>query len=418
MKKRIVTFLLACLIVMSSVPCSFGASDEAYNAADALYNLGLFSGTGTDVNGAPIYSLDAVPTRNQAVTMLVRLLGKENEAKNQKWSIPFTDVADWAKPYVGYAYANGLTAGTSATTYSGDQVTTVKQYLTFVLRALGYKSEVDFEYNNAWEFSDKIGLTDGRYDGNTVSFTRADLVIISYRSLSCDLKTGEKTLLEFIQQNQQSEAGDELKATDITIESRLSKNEALLVGETLQLSVVPTPASASLADLSWWVEDSSSNILTVDQNGLVTAIGPGIGFVWAKLSNDVQDVIVIGVKKRSPIKITNISSKMDFVGGNTFYFDIENNGEKTIKYATFYWYCLNAVGDKLYDTISWSDRFSMKLTGPLAPNEKMTDLYSRGKFYNYDFANKIELIEIVIDYMDGTMEIVSPSTYYDYWDLT
>ena len=46
-----------------------------------------------------------------------KCLGKETEAKNGTWDTPFTDVADWAKPYVGYAYANGLTSGTGDTTF-------------------------------------------------------------------------------------------------------------------------------------------------------------------------------------------------------------------------------------------------------------------------------------------------------------
>lgn len=51
-------------------------------------------------------------TRSEAVTMLVRLLGRENEALSGKWETPFTDVPAWAEPYVGLAYENGLTTGT------------------------------------------------------------------------------------------------------------------------------------------------------------------------------------------------------------------------------------------------------------------------------------------------------------------
>lgn len=409
--KKIFALILTLALVISMVPCAFAASDEAVMAANTLYELGLFNGTGMDENGKPIYDLDSIPTRNQAVTMLVRLLGKSDEAVSGKWSIPFADVAEWAKPYVGYAYANGLTAGTSATTYSGNQPTTVNQYLTFVLRALGYKSGTDFEYNKAWEFSDKIGLTDGRYNGNTMSFTRADIAIISCRALNCNLNSGTGTLLDSIQQTSKT------TATDIAINGGLSQGEYLKVGETLKLSVTPTPASASLDGLVWSVGETSRNILSVSNQGIVTAIGAGIGFVWAEMPNMVSDFAIIQVKAQSPIKITNISDKMDSVGGTTFYFNLENTGNKSIKYATFYWYCKNAVGDNLYDTISRSDRFAMKLTGPLAPGEKLEHLYSRGKFYNYDFAHSIELIEIVIDYMDGTVEVVNPSNYYDYWDL-
>ena len=140
MKKKIISLLLAIVMVCSIIPTAFAASDEAVTAADALHELGLFNGTGTDANGKPIYDLDRAPSRAEAVTMLVRLLGKEEEAKGGNWNIPFTDVADWAKPYVGYAYANGLTSGTSATTFGGDATVTASQYITFVLRALGYQS--------------------------------------------------------------------------------------------------------------------------------------------------------------------------------------------------------------------------------------------------------------------------------------
>ena len=53
------------------------------------------------------FSLGRALTRNEAVTMLVRLLGQEDEALSGNYAMPFTDVADWAKPYVAYAYSTG-----------------------------------------------------------------------------------------------------------------------------------------------------------------------------------------------------------------------------------------------------------------------------------------------------------------------
>lgn len=198
MKRKMLSFLLTLVILFSLAVPAYAASEVATNAADSLYLLGLFNGTGKDANGKPIYDLELVPTRNQAVTMLVRLLGKATVAESQKWSTPFTDESEWAKPYVGYAYANGLTAGTSATTYSGSRNATVGQYLTFILRALGYQSGVDFEYSKAWEFSDSIGLTDGRYSANTSDFRRSDVAEISYDALYV-FKKGTSTMLgEFL----------------------------------------------------------------------------------------------------------------------------------------------------------------------------------------------------------------------------
>ena len=99
--------------------------------------------------------------------MLVRLLGKDEEAKTGIWDIPFTDVDEWAKPYVGYAYANKLTTGTSDTTFGGAQTVSPSQYLTFVLRAMGYESGTDFQWDKAWELTDTLGITHGEYGPDT-----------------------------------------------------------------------------------------------------------------------------------------------------------------------------------------------------------------------------------------------------------
>lgn len=192
--KKLLSFVLVCVLLVSLIPCAFAASDEAVSAANALYALGLFNGTGTGPDGKPNFDLDRTPTRHESITMLVRLLGKETEAKSKTWSIPFTDVADWAKPYVGYAYANGLTNGTSDTTYDGDNTITASQYLTLALRALGYKSGSDFQWDKAWVLSDSIGLTSGQYNENTKLFTRGDVAIVSNRALDCKLKGQSITL--------------------------------------------------------------------------------------------------------------------------------------------------------------------------------------------------------------------------------
>lgn len=194
MKKKLTVLLLTMLLVVGTMPTVFAASDKALEAADVLHELGLFNGTGAKADGTPNYDLDRVPTRNEAVAMLVRLLGREEEAINGTWDIPFTDVADWAKPYVGYAYANGLTTGTSGTTFGGDNSVTASQYLTFVLRALGYESGADFRWDKAWELSDRIGLTNGQYKSDEISFLRGDVAIVSNNALAT-LRKGDEELL-------------------------------------------------------------------------------------------------------------------------------------------------------------------------------------------------------------------------------
>jgi len=193
--RRAITILLALVLALSLATVSFAASDEATNAANELNKLGLFNGVGTNADGTPNYDLDRAPTRNEAITMLVRLLGKEDEAKQGAWDTPFTDVADWAKPYVGYAYANKLTSGTSDTTFGGDALVSATQYLTFVLRALGYDSSIDFRWDAAWELSDSIGITQGEYNASS-AFMRGDVAIISFRALDATLKGSNSKLLQ------------------------------------------------------------------------------------------------------------------------------------------------------------------------------------------------------------------------------
>lgn len=105
---------------------------------------------------------------------------------------------NWAKPYVGYAYTNGLTTGTGKTTFGSNDPVTASQYLTFILRLLGYESETDFQWNKAWEKSDEIGLTDGRYTAESTNFTRGDVAVISNNALSIKLKNSNQILSDFI----------------------------------------------------------------------------------------------------------------------------------------------------------------------------------------------------------------------------
>ncbi len=189
--KRFLSFILALVLAASLVPSAFAASDEAVQAANALHTLGLFNGTGTDANGNPIYDLDRAPTREEAITMLIRLMGKEKIAKgynwDYNWGIPFTDVSGWAKPYVGAAYSWGLTSGTSETTFGGKQKVSAMQYLTFVLRALDYEDGTDFQWDKAWKLSDEIGVTSGQYTSDR-SITRGELAIISAKAVSAPMK--------------------------------------------------------------------------------------------------------------------------------------------------------------------------------------------------------------------------------------
>ena len=202
--RKLLALILVLAMLFSLAPMAFAAEDpEAKKAADSLNKLGLFAGTGTNPDGTPIYNLEGIPTRSQAITMLIKLLGKETEAVNGTWEMPFIDVDEWAKPFVGYAYANGLTAGNSTTepTFGGNDPVTATQYLTFVLKALGYEVGKDFQWNKAWELSDQLGITDGRYNENNKTFLRGDIAMISDDALDKPVVGKNTALITMIRQN-------------------------------------------------------------------------------------------------------------------------------------------------------------------------------------------------------------------------
>lgn len=196
MKKKLTCLILSIVMLLSIVPTAFAYTHEEEFEANMLHELGLFNGKGTTASGQPDYSLGSIPTRAESVTMLVRLLGKENEATSGTWNIPFTDVPKWAVPYVGYAYANKLTTGISETLFSGDAPITNTQYITLVLRALGYQSGVDFQWDRAWILSDQLKITNGNYVIADIPFSRGDVVEISYNALKAQIKGTTQTLAE------------------------------------------------------------------------------------------------------------------------------------------------------------------------------------------------------------------------------
>jgi len=196
MKKHFISLALcltACFCFLSFTALAASPRDTSLEetlAAD-LKALNLFQGVSDRE-----FELDRAPTRVEALIMLIRVLGKETEALSGTWSHPFTDVPAWANAYVGYAYENGLTNGSSATKFgTGDA--NAAMYLTFVLRSLGYSDaeEEDFVWDKPFYLAEKLGILPDCVD--TKIFLRADVVSVSYAALNdIRLKGSSRTLTE------------------------------------------------------------------------------------------------------------------------------------------------------------------------------------------------------------------------------
>ena len=189
---RIFTCLLAAALLCTHLTANAFAASQGRDAAgqaaaEELYELGLFLGSGKLPDGSPNFDLDRTPTRGEAVVMLVRLLGAEDEAQAGHFSHPFTDTTGWADAYLGYAYTNRIANGISGTKYGTYNETTLDQFLTFVLRALGYS---DVDWRNPYPTADAAGLYYPVGDG----FYRSDVALICLDALDCQIKGQNMTL--------------------------------------------------------------------------------------------------------------------------------------------------------------------------------------------------------------------------------
>lgn len=173
-----------------------------YNAiADALNTMGLFQGS--DVPYASGYELESTPTRIEGLVMFLRLMGEEKAALAYPGSgITFADVPDWAEPYVAYAYDKGYTKGQEIdkqwrVVFGTQDPLAPRDYMTFLLRALGYAEETDFQWLSAVADAQTLGvLTAGDVALLTDQpFHRAQVAYLSYFALSAKTAGGE-TLLD------------------------------------------------------------------------------------------------------------------------------------------------------------------------------------------------------------------------------
>ncbi len=192
--KKTTRFALALVLTLSMAVCCLPVAaatnkiDET-SAAEALHALGLLQGVGTHADGSVNFALGNSLTRAQSITQVVRFLGAEKDATGKTHAHPFTDLAAWAVPYVGYAYANGITQGVSATKFGTDDHMGDAAFLTLILRVLGYKdAEGDFAWNNPYALANRVGLI--RSVAPDKDFTRGDAFVICYNALTATPRSG------------------------------------------------------------------------------------------------------------------------------------------------------------------------------------------------------------------------------------
>ena len=156
---------------------------EDKKCADVLYDLGLFKGTDKG------YELEKSLTREESATILVRLLGEEDRVDADDFDEVFVDVDKdrWSYAYVMYCYKHNITKGTGADTFSPDVQIDANQFITLMMRLLGY-TEVNPDTALEKSVEYKL-LPEEKIDELTTKkvFTRSDMVQIVYNSLKTQM---------------------------------------------------------------------------------------------------------------------------------------------------------------------------------------------------------------------------------------
>ena len=186
--KRALSLLLSStlvlgMLVMGSSAASYTdvTSEENVEAIEVLKAVGVMTG---DENGN--FNPDKLVTRAEMAVVMANLLDlKVEDFKGA--SIPFTDVPEWAVPYVAACYADGITAGISATQYGSNDSVTTAQAALMMMKALGYFQNAS-DFGSDWQVAtvkqgSKINLFDGVEAGASSAMTRNDVAQIALNTL-------------------------------------------------------------------------------------------------------------------------------------------------------------------------------------------------------------------------------------------
>lgn len=191
MKKIISIFLCILICISFTIPAS--AYEKSNSVSDnslsgKLNELNLLKGTGINEDGTIDFDLNKKPDRVEALVMLLRALGRGEEAESCQNSHPFTDVPDWAAGYVAYAYDKGLVHGVSDTLFDAGGTVTFEMYLTFMLRALGYTDKPYGDFS--WDASRALAAWCRIIPPQVLKmeFTRSDMVYITCAALFAQVK--------------------------------------------------------------------------------------------------------------------------------------------------------------------------------------------------------------------------------------
>lgn len=194
--KRALSLAVASVMLLGMMVVGTSAGFEDVTSAHNEEAIAVMEKAGVMIGSDGKFNPDQKVTRNEAAVVISNLLGLK--AADYAGTSPFTDVPAWAEPYVAAVYANGITAGISATEFGGNNDVTVAQFSLWAMKALGYfQNQADF--GEDWQMAtvkqaSKLELAKGVKGSATTAMTRNDVAKLVLNALQKDVVEFEGAL--------------------------------------------------------------------------------------------------------------------------------------------------------------------------------------------------------------------------------
>ena len=191
MKKRILSLLLAAVVLLGSTPMAFAASEVSDSVIEQVVRAaGIMVG---DESGN--MNLDKTVTRAEYAKMLVAASTYKDKVSGVSNSSPFSDVpyTHWAAGYIKTAVSQGWLSGYLDGTYKPDNTVTLEEAATGVLKLLGYTTE---DFSGSYPYGqialyESLGLDVNITASQGSSMTRRNMMYLFYNLLNTETKDGE-----------------------------------------------------------------------------------------------------------------------------------------------------------------------------------------------------------------------------------
>ena len=188
--------MISGLMVMGSSAASYAdvTSKNHEEAIEVLQSVGIMTG---DEKGN--FNPEAKVTRNEMAVVMSNLMAYN--VKTYANTSPFTDVPEWAEPYVAACYTNGITAGYTANTYGGSDNVTTAQAALMVMKALGY-FQFQSDFGSDWQLSavaqgNKIDLFEDVDSPVKEAITRNELAQLVLNALESGTVEADDNTIKF-----------------------------------------------------------------------------------------------------------------------------------------------------------------------------------------------------------------------------